>query len=268
MLHWSNVMPAFRRTLKWRSHWNLFISLVSRDIRARYRRTILGPLWAIIPAIMTTAIFSFLNRVVDIDSEGAPYLVFVFAATVPWTYFQSSVIRIPFGVLANGTLLRKMAVPRFIFPLVVLATTFFDFAMSSIVLVAVLLLYQIPITWAWLWLPLLIVMVSLLAWAVGVGITAFTVYRRDMLHGLQYIMQVWLFLTPVIYSADELEGNLQLIYRLNPTVGIIDGFRKVLVFGQSPDLESLAISFIVTMLGFLIALPLFHLMSQYFADVL
>ena len=128
MLHWSNVMPAFRRTLKWRSHWNLFISLVSRDIRARYRRTILGPLWAIIPAIMTTAIFSFLNRVVEIDSEGAPYLVFVFAATVPWTYFQSSVIRIPFGVLANGTLLRKMAVPRFIFPLVVLATTFFDFA--------------------------------------------------------------------------------------------------------------------------------------------
>ena len=268
MSHWSNTTASANRALKWRSHWNLFLSLVSRDIRARYRRTILGPLWAIIPAILTTAIFSFLHRVVEIDTEGAPHLVFVFAATVPWTYFQTSVIRIPFGILANGTLLRKMAVPRFIFPLVVLATTFFDFVMSSIVLFVALLLYQMPITWAWLWLPALVAMLSLLAWGVGIGIAAFTVYRRDMLHGLQYFMQVWLFLTPVIYSSKELASNLEVVYRLNPMVGIIDGFRSVLIFGQPPDLESLLISLVVTLLILLVAFPLFQVLSQYFADVL
>ncbi len=268
MSHWTNISPSFSRSLKRHSYWNLFASLVSRDIRSRYRRTFLGPLWAIIPAILTSAIFSFLNRVVNIDTEGAPPLVFVFAATVPWTYFQTSVIRIPYGVLANGTLLRKMAVPRFIFPLVVLATAFFDFLMSSIVLFAVLLIYRMPVTWAWLWLPVLVAMVSLLAWVIGIGITAFTVYRRDMLHGLQYVMQVWLFMTPVIYSSKELESNLQIVHKLNPMVGIIDGFRNVLVFGQAPDLGALVISLLVTLLALAIAFPLFHGLSQYFADVL
>ena len=264
----TTFTPAFDSALRWRSHWNLFLSLVSRDVRARYRRTLLGPLWAIIPAILTTAIFSFLNRVISIDTQGAPYLVFVFAATVPWTYFQSSVIRTPYGIISNGSIICKMAVPRAIFPLVVLATTFFDFAMSSLILLAVLLLYGVPITAAWLWLPILVVMLSAVAYAVGIGITSFTIYRRDMLHGMQYIMQVWLFLTPVVYDSKELANNLQVVYLLNPMVGIIDGFRSVLVFGEAPDLGLLALSLVITLVGLCIALPLFQLMSRYFADVL
>ena len=268
MSHWLNITPTMRRSQKWHSYWNLFISLVSRDIRSRYRRTFLGPLWAIIPAIMTTAIFSFLNRLVEINSHGAPYVIFAFSTIVPWTYFQKAVMRIPHGILANGTLLRKMAVPRQIFPLVVLATAFFDFLMSSIVLLAVLLLYNKSVTWLWLWLPLLVLMLSLLAWVVGIGITSFTVYRRDMLYGLPSMMQVWMFITPVAYSIQEIEGNLRFVYALNPAVGIIDGFRQVLVFGQPPDATLLLIGFLVTLLGLLLAYPLFHLMSRYFADVL
>ena len=264
----SLVPPAFYQSQRWRSHWNLFLSLVSRDIRARYRRTLLGPLWAIIPAIMSTAIFSFLNRVISIDTDGAPYLVFVFAATVPWTFFQSSVTRTPYGVLSNGSILTKMAVPRIIFPLVIIATTFFDFLMSSLVLLAVLLLYGMPVTAAWLWLLPLVIMLALLAFAVGIGITSFTIYRRDMLHGIGHIMQVWLFLTPVIYSAGELESNLRIIYLLNPMVGIIGGFREVLVFGNPPDPGLLLISFVIMLASLAVALPLYQTMSRYFADVL
>lgn len=268
MSHWLNITPTMRRSQKWHSYWNLFISLVSRDIRSRYRRTFLGPLWAIIPAILTTAIFSFLNRLVEIDSQGAPYVVFAFSTIVPWTYFQKAVVRIPHGILANATLLRKMAVPRQIFPLVVLATAFFDFLMSFAVLLVVLLLYQRPVTSVWLWLPLLTALLSLLAWVIGIGITSFTIYRRDMLYGLPSMMQVWMFLTPVAYSLQEIEGNLRFIYALNPAVGIIDGFRQALVFGRPPDMELLLIGFLVTLLGLLLAYPLFHLMSRYFADVL
>ena len=267
MSQWSNNNPAQSRSQLWLSYWNLLISLVSRDIRARYRRTMLGPLWAIIPAILATAIYSFLSGLVSLDSEGAPRVAFVFAATVPWTFFQSSVVRIPHGVLSNGTLLRKMPVPRQVFPLVVLLTTCFDFLMSSIVLVALLQLYSIPITVNWLWLPVLVLMTALLAWAVGIGISAFTIYRRDMIYGIQHLMQVWLILTPVIYSANEYEGALKIVHFLNPTVGIIDGFRKVFVFGQAPDAASLLASLVITLLILLLTFPLYHFMSRYFTDV-
>ena len=135
MSQWSNNNPAQNRAEVWLSYWNLLISLASRDIRSRYRRTFLGPLWAIIPAILSTVILSFLSGLVGASSEGMPRLAFVMAATVPWTYFQSSVVRIPHGLLANGTILRKMPVPRQVFPFVVIFTTAFDFLMSGIVLI-------------------------------------------------------------------------------------------------------------------------------------
>lgn len=268
MKTWSHTATEQRRSQRWLNHWNLLIALVSRDIRARYRRTLLGPLWAIIPAILATLIYSFLGDVVGVDSEGAPRLVFVFAATVPWTYLQSSIVRIPHGVLANGNLLRKMSIPRLIFPLVVLLTTFFDFCMNSIVLIITLQLFGIPVTLEWLWLPILIIQLNLLAIAVGFGICAFSVYRRDMLHGIQHLMQVWLFLTPVIYSSSDLKDRLSIVHTLNPAVGIIDGFRKVLVFGEAPDLGLLGMSLLISLLIMIISVPLYQMMSQYFADVL
>ena len=267
MSTWTNNNPSADRRQRWLSYWHLMMALVNRDIRARYRRTALGPLWAIIPAILATAIYSFLGGLVNVDSEGAPRLAFVFAATVPWTFFQSSVARIPYGVISNGNLLRKMPVPRQIFPFVVLLTNFFDFLMSTIVLVIALQLMGIPITGAWLWLPLLVLQLALLAWTVGIGVSAITIYKRDLLHGIGQIMQVWLFLTPVIYGSGELESKMQLLHTINPAVGIIDGFRRVFVFGQPPDTSLLLTSLLFIGLGLLVAFPLFNAMSRYFADV-
>ena len=102
----------------------------------------------------------------------------------------------------------------------------------------------------------------------GIGVAAFTIYRRDLLHGIQHLMQVWLILTPVIYSAKELENGLQVVYLLNPAVGIIDGFRRVLVFGQTPDVALLATSLIITCAGLAFAYPLYRTLSRYFTDVL
>ena len=156
MSQWSNNNPSQNTAQQWLGYWNLLISLVSRDIRARYRRTLLGPLWAIIPAILATVIYSFLSGLVNVDTEGAPRLAFIFAATVPWTFFQSTAVRIPHGVLANGVLLRKMPMPRQMIPFVVLLTTFFDFIMAGIVLLVTLQVLGIAPSPAWLWLPLLI----------------------------------------------------------------------------------------------------------------
>lgn len=244
------------------------LSLVKRDIRTRYRRTVLGPLWAIIPAVMTMVIFTVLRGVVDIDSDGVPYVVFSFSTIVPWTYFQRAVTTVPQSVIGNGGLLRKMAVPRGLFPLVGIVTSLFDFVMSFLVLIVILFLYNIPITVAWLWLPFLLALLSLLAWVVGIGIAALSVYRRDILRGLTYILQLWFFATPVVYSFNAVQGNQRLLYSLNPTVGIIDGFRQVLVFGESPDVGLLAIGFVIMMLALAVTYPMYVVMSRYFADVL
>jgi len=265
---WVNITPSISLQQKWLSYWNLMLSLVQRDIQARYRRTFLGPLWAIIPAVMTMVIFSLLRGVVDIDSEGVPYVVFAFSTIVPWTYFQRAVTNIPNGVISNGGLLRKMAVPRVIFPFIGMLTALFDFAMSFLVLLAILLLNGVPITGAWIWLPLLLFLLSLLAWIVGIGISAISVYRRDILRGLTYLLQLWFFATPVVYSFNAVEGNQRMLYSLNPTVGIIDGFRQVIVFGKAPNTDLLIIGVAVMLLIFLITYPMYRSMSRYFADVL
>ena len=265
---WTNITPSLSRQQKWIGYWNLLVSLVLRDIRARYRRTILGPLWAIIPAVMTMVIFTLLRSVVEIDSEGVPYVVFSFSTIVPWTYFQKALITVPNSVISNGGLLRKMAVPRHLFPLIGVLTSLFDFFMSFAVLVVILIGYGYSITIEWLWLPLLLFLLSLLAWIVGLGITAVSVYRRDLLRGLSYIVQLWFFATPVVYSFNAVQGKTRLLYSLNPTVGIIDGFRQVLVFGQSPDVGLLMVGLIVMLLALGITYPLYTVMSRYFADVI
>jgi lipopolysaccharide transport system permease protein len=268
MSSWINITPSITRQQKWQGYWHLLRSLVMRDIQSRYRRTVLGPLWTIIPAVMTMIIFSFLRGVVEIDSEGVPYIVFAFSTIVPWTFFQKAITNIPNSVIGNGGLLRKMAVPRILFPLIGILTALFDFFMSFLVLIAILIFYNVPITTAWLWLPVLVLLLCLLAWIVGIGITAVSVYKRDILRGLSYILQLWFFITPVVYSFNAVQGNRRILYSLNPTVGVIDGFRQVLVFGQAPDVGLLFFGFIVMMLILCITFPLYQVMSRYFADVI
>ena len=268
MSQWSNNIASGGRWQILLSYFNLTLSLVIRDVQTRYRRTMLGPLWAFIPVILSTLMLSFLSGLLDASTDGVPRLVFVVSATVPWTFFQSSLTRIPNGFLSNGSIMRKMPVPRQIFPLTVLLTTLFDYCLSFGVLVIVLQLFQIPITAEWLWLLPLLLMTSLMAWAIGLGLSAFSIYRRDMLYVIQFVMQAWLFITPVMYSKSELESRFQVVNTLNPMVPIIDGFREVLVFGRPPDVPHLALSMGIICLVMLFTVPIFTLMSRYFTDVL
>lgn len=265
---WTNITSEVTKRQRWQNYTSLIFALIKRDITSRYRRTFLGPLWTIIPAVMTMIVFNLLRGVVDIDSEGVPYVIFSFSTIVPWTYFQKAVSNAPSSIIGNGALMRKMAVPREIFPLIGICTALFDFFMSFIVLTVLLILYQIPFTLHWLWLPVLLSMLSLLAWVVGIGIASVSVYRRDLLQGLSYILQFWFFATPVVYSFNAVKEPIRYLYALNPTVGIIDGFRQVLVFGKSPDVILLLVSLLGTLLIGLITYPLYRSLSRYFADVL
>jgi lipopolysaccharide transport system permease protein len=255
-------MNKFNRflTLTW--------ALVCREITTRYRRSILGPLWAIIQPLVLMLVFTLLRGVINIPSEGVPYVIFSYSALVPWTFFTSSINRCGPSILSNGSLIKKIDMPREVFPLSAIATSFFDFMMSGIVLAGMMIYFKVPLTIMLLWLPILLLTTSILAFGIGMFIASVGCFKRDIIIATPFLAQIWLFATPVIYPSSSVPAKWIWLYKINPMVGIIEGFRNVLVKGQGPNLELLSLSLVITLFVLLFSWPLFRWLSQYFADVL
>ena len=246
----------------------LTLALVYREIAARYRRSILGPLWAIIQPLVLMLVFTLLRGVINIPSEGVPYVIFSYSALVPWTFFTSSINRCGPSILSNGSLIKKIDMPREVFPLSAIATSFFDFIMSGIVLAGMMIYFKVPFTMMLLWLPILLLTTSILAFGIGMFIASVGCFKRDIIIATPFLAQIWLFATPVIYPSSSVPDKWIWLYKINPMVGIIEGFRNVLVKGQGPNLELLSLSLVITLFVLLFSWPLFRWLSQYFADVL
>ena len=247
---------------------NLTKALVYREITTRYRRSVLGPLWAIIQPLLLMVVFTLLRGVIKIPSEGVPYVIFSYSALVPWTFFASSINRCGPSVLSNGNLIKKIDMPREVFPLSAIVTSFFDFMMSSIVLAGMMIYFKVPLTIMLLWLPILLLTTSILAFGIGMFIASIGCFKRDIIIATPFIVQIWLFATPVIYPTSSVPQKWVWLYKINPMVGIIEGFRNVLVKGQSPNLELLFYSLVITLFVLIFSWPLFRWLSQYFADMM
>jgi len=163
---------------------------------------------------------------------------------------------------------KKVALSREIFPVAAVATSLVDFFVASSVLFAMMIWFKVPMTWALLWVPVLVSLTVLLALGLGLGVAAIGTYKRDITFGLPFIMQFWLLASPIMYSLDSVPSRWQSVYRYNPMVGIIDGFRRVVVQGTGPNLDLLVSSAIGVLVVWAICWPFFRYMSQYFADVL
>ncbi|MCS6835649.1 MAG: ABC transporter permease [Anaerolineae bacterium] len=257
------------RTLNPRQQFSaLLLALVKRDLTARYRRSFLGPLWAILQPLLLMLLFLFLSSVVNIPSEGAPYVLFSFAALVPWTFFNNAINGCAPSITTNAGLLKKMAVPREVFPLGAVTIASFDLLMAGSVLAFMLLVFNVPLTFHLAWLPVLALGLGLLALGVGMFIAALATYRRDFVYATPFLLQFWLYATPVAYPLSSVPERFMGLYQLNPTVGYIDGFRSVIVHGRAPDFSLLLLAFGISALVFLVGWGVFRLTSQYFADVL
>ncbi len=261
---WQNA----RRRAEVERFLNLLWALVSRDVRARYRRSILGPLWAIIQPLFLMVVFTILRGFVDIPSEGIPYPIFSYSALVPWTFFSTAVNNSGPSIMSNAGILKKMAVAREIFPLAAVLTAGFDLLMSGLVLAGMMIWFHVPVGWSLLWLPLLIVLTGLLALAVGMFLAALGTFKRDFLLAGTFLMQLWLYATPIIYPLSSVPERWRVFYVLNPMVGLLEAFRSILARGVAPDLELLAWALPGIALAWLVSWPFFRVMSQYFADVL
>ena len=251
-----------------RRNLELMMALVRRNIAARYRRSALGPTWAILQPLVFMALFTMLRGIVDIPSDNVPYVIFSFSALVPWTFFTNAVTLSGPSLVSNADLLKKIAVPREIFPAASVTTSLFDLAMASVVLAGMLAWFRVSPGWSFVWLPPLVVLLYLVALGVGLGIASIATYRRDLIFATPILMQFWLFATPIIYPISSVPDKWSVIYRLNPMAGIIDSFRTILMKGDSPDGALLLSSVVGVALIWTVTWPLFKYMSRYASDVL
>jgi lipopolysaccharide transport system permease protein len=253
---------------EWRRFVDLTAALVVREFKGLYRRSVLGPAWALLQPLIYLAIFMFLRGMFKIPSDGVPYVIFAYSALVPWTFFANAVTRCAPSVYSNAALVKKIAIPREVFPLAGMLTSFVDFVIASTILVAMMLWFRVPVGPALLWVPLLLALTMLLALGTGLLVSAMGTYKRDIIFAIPFLMQVWMLATPVMYPSGQVPERWRFLFDINPMAGLIEGFRSVLVKNTAPDLGLLAISVAGIVVVWLVGLPLFRSVSQYFADVL
>jgi lipopolysaccharide transport system permease protein len=260
-----NVSPSGQR---WSRFASLLYALVVRDITSRYRRSALGIWWAFLQPLVLMLLFNMLRGFVNIPSDGIPYVLFSYSALVPWTFFTNAVAACGPSITTNAEVIKKIALPREVFPLASVTSTLFDFAMSGIILAAMLVWFKVSVGWQLLWLPFLIVLMTAISFAVGILLAGLGTFRKDFIFATPFLTQAWLFATPVIYPLSTVPEQWRTYYMLNPMVGVIEGFRNILLKSSAPPVEALGLSVVVTCLLLAISWPIFRRLSGYFADVL
>ena len=258
-------------SLKLRELWQyreLLFFLIWRDVKVQYKQASLGVAWAILQPLLTMVIFSVIfGHLAKLPSEGIPYPVFSYVALLPWQLFSSTLTRSTSSLVGNANLLTKIYFPRLIIPFSATISGLVDFSVSFVVLLGLMAYYGIAPTFAILWLPLLVLFVLLTALSVGLWLSALNVQYRDVQHVIPFLIQAWMFASPIVYSAELIPGGLwRIAYGLNPLVGVIQSFRWILLGGKRPD-ELMVMSVGIVALLLITGLFYFKRMEKTFADV-
>lgn len=245
----------------------LLYFLTWRDLKVRYKQTILGVVWVILQPVLTTVIFTvFLGILVRVPSDGIPYPIFVYVGLLPWAFFSAAVTNSGNSLVGSAHLITKVFFPRIMIPGAAVAARLVDFAIAFIILIGMMTYYRIPVTHHILMLVVLIPLVTLLALGAGMWTSALNVKYRDIGVALPVLIQLWMFASPIVYPLSLVPPKWQRIYAVNPLVGIIEGFRSTLL-GREFDWIALSMSTVVT-LGLLIyAAYSFRRMEKEFADI-
>jgi lipopolysaccharide transport system permease protein len=246
----------------------LLYFLTWRDIKVRYKQTALGAAWAVIQPVFMMMVFSlFFGRLAKVPSDGIPYPIFTFCALLPWQLFAHALTESSNSLVANERLITKVYFPRLVVPISAVLGGLVDFGIAFIILLGLMFYYGITPTWAVVTLPGFLLLAIMTALGVGLWLSALNVQYRDVRYTINFMIQFWLFATPVAYSSSIVPERWRALYGLNPMVGVVEGFRWALLGKQEPSRAMLAASVLVVV--FLIAggLYYFRRMEQQFADV-
>jgi lipopolysaccharide transport system permease protein len=246
----------------------LLYFMVWRDVKIRYKQTAIGAGWVVLQPLVQMVIFTVIfGKFAGIPSDDFPYPIFAYTALLPWNYFASALQRGISSVVGDSGLISKVYFPRLILPIAGTISGVFDFFISFILLIGMMIWYQIPVSWLVITLPLFLILAQLTALAVGLWFSALNVRYRDVGHAVPFIIQIWMFLSPVVYSVNLIPEKWRLLYGLNPMVGVIEGFRWALLGKAGPDFSMMAISALVVGAVLFGGLIFFRKMEQTFADV-
>jgi lipopolysaccharide transport system permease protein len=254
----------------WKDLWRyreLFYILSWRDIKVRYKQTVLGAAWSIIRPLLTTIIFTVVfSKIAKLNNPGnAPYALMVFAGMLPWQFFSNALSEASNSLVGNSNLITKVYFPRLIIPASSVITSLVDFAISFLILIVMIFWYHYIPSWHIIFLPVFILLAFLCAFGVGLYLTAVNVKYRDFRYIIPFIIQFGLYVTPVGFSSSVIGEKWKLLYSLNPMVGVIDGFRWC-ILGDSMHWSSFVFSSIVILIFLIVGVKYFRSMEKSFAD--
>lgn len=249
-------------------HRELLYFLSWRDIKVRYKQTVLGAAWAILQPFFTMVVFSlFFGKLAKMPSDGVPYPLFAFAALVPWTFFASGLTHSSNSLVESATLLKKVYFPRLVIPISSVMSATVDFVFAFIVLLAMMLVYGVLPTANIMWLPLLLVLAFGTALGVGFWLSAINVQYRDVRYTIPFLTQFWLFATPIAYPSSLLSEPWRTVYGLNPMVGVVEGFRWALLNTDTAPGPMIVVSSLTALIVLVGGAFYFRRMEKSFADV-
>ncbi|MEP6847425.1 MAG: ABC transporter permease [Acidobacteriota bacterium] len=257
--------------LKLRDIWHyrdLLYILTMRDIRVRYKQTVLGAAWAVIQPLFTMLIFSlFFGRLAGVPSDAVPYPLFAYAGLLPWTFFSNAISNSGNSLVGNSNLITKVYFPRLIIPIASVASGLLDFAIAFVLLVILMFYYGVGLSINLLMLPVLVGMTALFATGVGALLSALNVKYRDIRYALPFFVQLGLFVTPIIYPSSLVPEKWRWLLTINPLAAQIEGYRAAF-FGKPFDWPALAISLGLTIVIVVYAGYSFRRMERSFADLI
>jgi lipopolysaccharide transport system permease protein len=264
------VIEPKRNSLNLRELWqyrDLLYVLTLRDIKVRYKQTVLGILWAIMQPLFMMIVFTiFFSRLAGIPSDGVPYSLFAYAGLVPWTFLSNAVVNSGNSLVGNSSLITKVYFPRMVIPLAAVGAGLIDFFIAFGLLVLLMFYHGVGLSLNILMLPILTLLTALLAAGFGMWTSAINVKYRDVRHALPFLVQVWMFATPIIYPFSLVPEKWRWLFLLNPLTGLIEAYRSA-IFGKPFDLPGLAASTVIILLILTYSMIKFRQMERSFADI-
>ena len=247
----------------------LLYILIWRDVKVRYKQTVIGAGWAIFQPVMTMAIFTVVfGSFVKIPSDGLPYAVFAYTALVPWAYFSQALSRSGTSLVGNANLITKVYFPRLLIPLTSVMAPAVDFLFAFLVLLGLIVWFGIVPTWGLLALPLFFLLAMITALAIGLWLSPLNARYRDVGHAIPFLIQLWMFASPVVYPVSLVPESWRLLYSLNPMAGVIEGFRWALLGKGSPDFTLMLVSAVVVFVLLAGGIVFFKRMERTLTDII
>lgn len=245
----------------------LLYFLMWRDVKVRYKQTALGAAWAIIQPLFTMLIFTlFFGKLAGIPSDGVPYALFAYAGLLPWTFLSNAVLNSSNSLVGDSRLITKIYFPRMVIPIAAVGAGLVDFAVASFILIGLMFYFGVGITLHLLMAPVFVFLLLLLAMGVGMLMAALNIKYRDVRYALPFLIQLWMFASPIIYPTSLVPDRFKWLILINPLSGIIDGFRSS-VLGKPFDWTSLIIASALTLAVLIFSAYTFRRMEKTFADI-